>query len=1016
MYTLIQGDLMNIRKYSGLLIPVLAALFFSITGLTGLYRSVDSFFYDIFLHLVPSPEESSNILLIDVDDATIDPNTGISEWPIPREVYGDVLITMKEFEAHSAVFDIEFIGDSLLEFSPSEMEDNVRSPILQELERVQLNVNDYLVENFDLYQNNKITKSELLQALRDVAADNDFLIEEIKTRLSDISINRDYYLGGGAAVLGSSFFASSLRTYDDFKIEQLLVESVDNITFYIDEAPEILSDDVLFLLNQQEVYQLLEAVLPYAMEADESTDWNQLVLNVVKETNVEIDDSLIKLLSSPQVLELFYNIKSQIDSITLQNVVSGEKWVKSYPFMDLATHAVLENCRGIGFANVEVDGDGTRRRMDLLSRTGDFYYPQLGFSAVLEFLGNPDIEVYEDKIVLLDALYPGEEMPQTVSIPLDEEGFMLINWPHKKYLGKRDGNGERLSGMKGEDSFQHLSLLKVFATTNYEQNLYQYLMEISADPDYSWYGDWGEFVSLFPEIQAARRALVSSGYSDEVMDYYRAKKVRLDQLLNGLVHPELVENIKLSIASGEYDDQAIAEMEAMAAQAMEASDNVAEYLSGYIAARDECRRLIPGTLCIVGFTAGSSTDFGVNPFQEQYPNVGSHAATINTILQRDFYDEIPSAYSALLAVLLAFIIYFSLKRISPLAQVATGISAIFLVVILDWVLFISSGSYMPIFAPLMTLTITFVGSTAGRFVSTSREKIFIRKAFSHYLSTDVINEIMKDPDKLKLGGDSRYMTAIFTDVMGFSTISEKLSPVDLVHLLNEYLSDMSDILLDLRGLIDKFEGDAIIAFFGAPHDVPEHAYLSCLAAVRMKRVELKLNKRFLEEEMSPEPLLTRIGINTGEMVVGNMGTATKMNYTMMGSSVNLAARLEGVNKQYGTWILISEETYKEGGDRLFCRKLDRARVVGINKPVRLYEVIEEKSQVSHEIMRGVDFFHKGIENYEARRWTPAIRLFNQALELMPQDPPSKKFIAICEGFLKKAPPLDWDGVNNLKSK
>ncbi|GHV45887.1 hypothetical protein AGMMS49546_32840 [Spirochaetia bacterium] len=179
------------------------------------------------------------------------------------------------------------------------------------------------------------------------------------------------------------------------------------------------------------------------------------------------------------------------------------------------------------------------------------------------------------------------------------------------------------------------------------------------------------------------------------------------------------------------------------------------------------------------------------------------------------------------------------------------------------------------------------------FINSEQEKQFIRSAFSTYVSTDVVDEIIADPSRLQLGGVKRHMSAIFTDIQGFSTISERLDPEDLVNLLNRYLTAMSDVVLAEKGTIDKYEGDAIIAFFGAPLDLPDHALRSCVSAITMKRIEKELNRVIVEEKLSPAPLLTRIGINSGSMVAGNMGTKNKMNYTIMGNTVNLAARIFG---------------------------------------------------------------------------------------------------------------------------
>jgi adenylate cyclase len=330
--------------------------------------------------------------------------------------------------------------------------------------------------------------------------------------------------------------------------------------------------------------------------------------------------------------------------------------------------------------------------------------------------------------------------------------------------------------------------------------------------------------------------------------------------------------------------------------------------------------------------------------------------------------------------------------------------------------FLLTGWYLNLLTPVLTVLVTFLVLIVVKFLLLEKEKTYIRNAFSHYLSTDVINELISDPDKLALGGQKKYITAMFTDVRGFSTVSEQMDPTDLVKLLNAYLTEMSNIILDLKGTIDKYEGDAIIAFFGAPVDFQDHAYRACLSAVRMKKVERYINEHFVGQKLSPSPLYTRIGINTGEMVVGNMGTAQKMDYTIMGNSVNLAARLEGVNKQYGTWILASETTHNESGGAFLARQMDRVRVVGINQPVRLYELIDEKSNADASIVEAVELFHQGQSHFEAKRWDEAIETFQQVQRILPGDGPSEVFIKRCQEFKKKAPPESWDGVFNLTIK
>ena len=196
--------------------------------------------------------------------------------------------------------------------------------------------------------------------------------------------------------------------------------------------------------------------------------------------------------------------------------------------------------------------------------------------------------------------------------------------------------------------------------------------------------------------------------------------------------------------------------------------------------------------------------------------------------------------------------------------------------------------------PLATVSLNFVLISFLSFIFTEKEKSFLRRAFAVYLSDDVVNQIVLDPSHLALGGVAKRITALFTDIKSFSTLSEKISPEHLVSVLNIYLTQMSDIILEEKGTIDKYIGDAIVSFFGAPIDVEDHASRACYAALRMKEAENEINKTLYETGKIPMPINTRIGINTGQMVVGNMGTEKKMNYTIMGNDVNLAARLEGV--------------------------------------------------------------------------------------------------------------------------
>ncbi|WP_252723529.1 adenylate/guanylate cyclase domain-containing protein [Treponema pedis] len=409
---------------------------------------------------------------------------------------------------------------------------------------------------------------------------------------------------------------------------------------------------------------------------------------------------------------------------------------------------------------------------------------------------------------------------------------------------------------------------------------------------------------------------------------------------------------------------------------------------------------------------------GVNPFWNSYPNVGTHANIYNTIMNEAFITPLSKQLSLLIAFILTFLCAFVLNKIeNSFGKILFGILFLFFILGAGISLFIFGLIYLQLFTPIISFVTCFLIILVLDFVFTEKEKSFLRKAFGVYLSDDVVNEIVSDPEKLALGGEKKRITALFTDIKSFSTLSEKITPEHLVSVLNIYLTQMSDLILAEKGTIDKYIGDAIVSFFGAPTDLPDHAYRACLAAVRMKQIETELNKKLYESGDIPMPIFTRIGINTGDMVVGNMGTEKKMNYTIMGNDVNLAARLEGVNKKYGTWILVSESTWNETNGAFLGRRLDRVRVVGINTPVQLYNIICVKSEAEPKMIKLVEVFENAITCYREKQYEKALALFKECLTIAPDDEPSKMFFERMSSLISdKAAAAIHDDIVNMTSK
>ncbi|HTL38503.1 MAG TPA: adenylate/guanylate cyclase domain-containing protein, partial [Kofleriaceae bacterium] len=290
-------------------------------------------------------------------------------------------------------------------------------------------------------------------------------------------------------------------------------------------------------------------------------------------------------------------------------------------------------------------------------------------------------------------------------------------------------------------------------------------------------------------------------------------------------------------------------------------------------------------------------------------------------------------------------------------------------------------------------------------------KRFVQEALGRYTSTELVRQLMEHPEHLSLEwGESREMSVYFSDIAGFTTISEGLKPEDLVALLNDYLTAMTDLVLQHGGVVDKYIGDAIMAFWGAPLPAPDHAMraVACAIAMRDKCDQLRESwkERFGHE------VFARAGVNSGTAVVGNMGSKHKYNYTVMGDMVNLASRLEGANKPYGTFFMVSETTVAKLDGKYEVRELDRIAVKGKDKPVTVYEVLDEKGKADAAWVARARKFEEGLALYRARDFAGARAIF-EANEV---DPPSEVYVERCKLFEAEPPGADWDGVWRMKEK
>jgi len=403
------------------------------------------------------------------------------------------------------------------------------------------------------------------------------------------------------------------------------------------------------------------------------------------------------------------------------------------------------------------------------------------------------------------------------------------------------------------------------------------------------------------------------------------------------------------------------------------------------------------------------------PVMAEMPGVEIHANAINTIITSNYLKTLPNSIVLLLLVILAGLVLIGNRQLNTiLSAISTIILILFYMFVVN-ILFVNNNLIVPVIAPVLAIIFSYGALTVYSYLVTQQEKKMLRGAFAYYVPESVIQDIISDPEKLKLGGEERVVTVMFTDVAGFTTISEALKPRELVALLNEYLTEMTDIVLKNNGVIDKYEGDAIMAEFGVPVVFEEHARAACTTALEMQKKLHTMRKSWSKREM-PE-LTARIGINTGEVIVGNMGSRDVFDYTVMGDHVNLGARLEGANKFYGTSIMISEFTYAMVKDYFLTRPLDYIRVKGKKKPIEVFELVASNdTKFTDNFIKLMELFSRGIAAYRNQKWMDAADIFEYCLKLFPDDKPSQIYYKRCFNYKENPPGKDWDGVTIMTEK
>ncbi|MDH5638089.1 MAG: adenylate/guanylate cyclase domain-containing protein, partial [Nitrospinota bacterium] len=409
---------------------------------------------------------------------------------------------------------------------------------------------------------------------------------------------------------------------------------------------------------------------------------------------------------------------------------------------------------------------------------------------------------------------------------------------------------------------------------------------------------------------------------------------------------------------------------------------------------------------IIGYTAPGLYDIKSSPVSANTPGMAINAAALDTVINEKFIVPLSTArltglmFLGALGISLAlFFLPWAWAMVMAMAAMGglvwISMAAFQSLVWVDMVALESSA--------ILAMTI----SSLWKYQTEEKQKREIRKAFSYYVSPKIVNQMLAEPERLKLGGERRELTILFSDLEGFTTISEKLDPKDLFSMMNGFTTMMADTITEFDGAVDKYIGDAVMAFWNAPLDQEGHQAMACLAALKCRQRLLVMRQKLLA--MGMPPIDMRTGLNTGDCMVGNMGSAERFNYSALGDPVNLASRLEGMCKAYGVGSLVAEVTWKGAGNKVFGREIDYLMVKGKDKPTRVFEILAAAGEETEEQARLAEEYTRLLELYRARRWKDVERNAEATLERVKDGPTWTLLTRVRHYMDTGGPPDDWDG-------
>ncbi|PKK90807.1 MAG: hypothetical protein CVV64_07975 [Candidatus Wallbacteria bacterium HGW-Wallbacteria-1] len=1056
------------RKLFGALLGIVLGIFiWYLFEEIPLLKHLELATYDLRMVSSPATTVSKKILFVDIDDQSL---RLFGRWPWSRDRFQILLRVLDEFDSLNTVFDIEFLGNSVGMAESSEvfrkisaMVKGLNDSLGNDAVKVESILEKFMKVSAEFSASgdgrsfpDRETGEEFLG---NVLSGVDYLssilgvLRNVETAVSELAVLVDFNVDGpdekfeaglleySRAILGYHFQSSLSSVEQAVEAADLLVSSLvgSNPEIRFSDLPDKLRNSVpLDTLRRLLRLQKLKNILMSDIDASDSELEMKIgvgsgfAISEIGEARKRaiFESALLQLSEAPSIsLENLIAKLSQVmgakdgSGVSREDFIYGATWAMTHfhivtasnvkvmgidrislPESQLLEGPPVDLCRRarMAFVNAMPDSDGVFRRVPLFYRSRGKVFLQLALTGFLtaSSLSGQTLEITPRGSLQISGAGRAD-------VPLTRNGELLVNWAgeygsafdHISAAALLDFNRMRVEKERELSRISDLYEMGFLNRLRERKSEVRNLLRLKPG---SRAGDFPQLGSYDPELPLKNLLEIMDGEEEKSLEGLIPTLERTLAKLESarprfLEKPDRLKDLDERIKAVKSDMVAVGDYKVQISK-------MAARLKSYVKDR----------ICLVGMSATSTTDIGVTPFQRRYPMVGIHGNILNTLISGKYIVQDSTELRFFLFLALGAVTGF----IVPGFRIKRGGSLCLLLSILYsfaavWT-FRKLGVWLALAGPLCVILVSYTLISFIKFITEEKEKRFIKGAFGQYLSPKIIEQILADPSKLQLGGEKKVCTAFFSDVAGFSTISEHLTPEELVQLLNEYLTEMTNIILSYDGTVDKYEGDAIIAIFGAPINYDDHARRACEASVRMQKRLIELRDKWRSE--GKQELTVRIGLNTGAMVVGNMGSIQRMDYTMMGDSVNLASRLEGANKPYGTHAMISEFTYEHCRDFIEARELDKIRVVGKNEPITVYELMDVAGGLDVDRQRMVTDYHRGLQLYKSAKWEDALKVFQSILADFPEDGPSRTYEQRCREFIASPPSADWDGVYVLKSK